>query len=181
MNTCLYCPNSTKGKVCMAVSCQTKKKNQHRIDNLDRYHANQKQERAKNYSKRRANALVQASKRYYSNNLCYVTTLMFQHTRSRAKKYGMSFEIDVDFLTELFNNQDNKCALTNIPFEYEKSTENGTHRRPFAPSLDRIDSKGGYTKDNVRLVCIIVNFALSEFGDLSFDKMCKAYCNNLVR
>lgn len=74
MNTCLYCPNSTKGKVCMAVSCQTKKKNQHRID-----------------------------------------------------------------------------------------------------------SKGGYTKDNVRLVCIIVNFALSEFGDLSFDKMCKAYCNNLVR
>lgn len=54
------------------------------------------------------------------------------------------------------------------------------------PVLDKyrknyIDSTLGYTKDNVRLVCTIVNMALNEFGDIIFDKMCRAYVENTLR
>jgi hypothetical protein len=46
---------------------------------------------------------------------------------------------------------------------------------PFAPSIDRINPSIGYTKDNIRLVCASVNFALNEFGEDIFRKICKAY------
>jgi hypothetical protein len=36
---------------------------------------------------------------------------------------------------------------------------------PFSPSIDRIDTVGGYTTDNVRLVCVAANFALNQWGD----------------
>ena len=38
-------------------------------------------------------------------------------------------------------------------------------KHPFAPSLDRISSQGGYTADNVRLVCIAVNFGMGQWGE----------------
>ncbi len=38
-------------------------------------------------------------------------------------------------------------------------------KHPFAPSLDRISSRGGYTADNVRLVCIAVNFGMGQWGE----------------
>jgi hypothetical protein len=36
---------------------------------------------------------------------------------------------------------------------------------PFAPSLDRINSHGGYTPDNVRLVFTAVNFGMGQWGE----------------
>jgi hypothetical protein len=65
------------------------------------------------------------------------------------------------------------CALTRIPFDL------CLHRRyranPFRPSLDRINSKNGYTPDNTRLVCVAVNFALNEFGESTFKFLCERY------
>jgi hypothetical protein len=37
-------------------------------------------------------------------------------------------------------------------------------KRPFAPSLDRRSSHRGYEPDNVRLVCIAVNFGMGQWG-----------------
>jgi hypothetical protein len=59
------------------------------------------------------------------------------------------------------------------------STKNEKFRaRPFAVSVDRVDNNKGYTKNNVRLVCAVVNFSLNEFGEEIFDKMCEAYIGN---
>jgi hypothetical protein len=37
---------------------------------------------------------------------------------------------------------------------------------------------GGYTKDNVRLVLLVANLALNDFGDADFDIMCRGYISN---
>lgn len=74
--------------------------------------------------------------------------------------------------------QNKICSQCKIPFEFNKTN---FIRRPFAPSIDRINAKLGYTKDNVRLVCTIVNMVLNEFGDNIFDKMCRAYVENTLR
>jgi hypothetical protein len=54
--------------------------------------------------------------------------------------------------------------LTKLPFR-ETSVGAGRARRPFAPSLDRIDSRQAYSRRNCRLILQAVNFALNAWGD----------------
>lgn len=64
-----------------------------------------------------------------------------------------------------------RCQLTGQPFDrYYKS---GPGKRPFIPSLDRIDSNKGYEVGNIRLVTSIVNLALNDFGSIPFFEMVK--------
>lgn len=51
--------------------------------------------------------------------------------------------------------------------------------RPFAPSIDRIESKKGYTSDNIQIVCQIVNRAKNEYSQEMFDAMCLARVRQL--
>lgn len=52
--------------------------------------------------------------------------------------------------------------MTGIEFEFDRFE--GSCRRPFAPSLDRIRSNEGYSVGNCRLVCVLVNLALNQWG-----------------
>jgi hypothetical protein len=56
-----------------------------------------------------------------------------------------------------------QCQLTGLPFDFYPAKV--THKNPYSPSLDRIDSQKGYTKENVRVVLSAVNDALGEHDD----------------
>src|SRR3989304_2436451 len=101
---------------------------------------------------------------------------IFDAARSRTKKGSLIFEITLEDVLKIYEIQKGSCALTNIEFSLNRLGRKS--KNPFAPSLDRIDSDKGYTKENIRLVCVIVNLALNNFGDNAFDKMCRAYINN---
>ena len=164
MKQCIYCENLARIKVCKDIECRRRSK---------------REERKRNFKNRKDGVFLNAKKRYYSDDLKHIISYMMQHSKARAKKYSLDYDLDKDFLYKLFTLQDNKCALTKISFNYEINESTAKrHKRPFAASLDRIDSSLGYVKSNIRLVCIIVNFALSEFGDLFFDKMCHSYVEN---
>ena len=102
---------------------------------------------------------------------------LLQAARGRAKKYNLLIDIDLDFLTNLCEQQNGKCKLTDIDFTFKLREKEKGHFNPFNPSIDKIDSKKGYTKDNVRLVCVVVNLALNEFGEEVFKLMCQSYIN----
>ena len=70
---------------------------------------------------------------------------------------------------DLYRAQGGRCALSGL-----RQVGSGKVLRPFAPSLDRIDSTGGYTRDNVRLVCQAVNFALNAYGEDVFREIATA-------
>jgi hypothetical protein len=57
------------------------------------------------------------------------------------------------------------CAISGLPFSLEVVGD-GQARRPFAPSLDRIDRHKPYTRQNVRLVVSIANFAMNAWGEV---------------
>lgn len=65
------------------------------------------------------------------------------------------------------------CALTGIKFD--------PYERAFTPSIDRIDSSRGYTQDNVRVVCLAINYAINEWPIEKFEAIVNAYIkhNNL--
>jgi hypothetical protein len=59
--------------------------------------------------------------------------------------------------------QAGKCQVTGLSFDFSPAKD--TFKNPYAPSLDRIDSKKGYTKENCRVVLTSVNDALGEHDD----------------
>ena len=129
----------------------------------------------KYYLDNRIKRLNITKKNYYDENK--ICSYLLRGCKNRAKHMHMSCDLDKKFIEQLYEKQNGKCALTNIDFIFDKVNSS---KRPFAPSIDRIDSNLEYTKNNVRLVCTIVNFALNEFGDQIFDIMCKAYVESHI-
>lgn len=84
-------------------------------------------------------------------------------TRSGARKRKLPFEIELTDVFKLAYKSKGVCCISGLPFSLESM--DGIKHRPFAPSIDRIDCKQGYTVKNVRLVCVAVNYALNEFGE----------------
>jgi hypothetical protein len=81
---------------------------------------------------------------------------------SARKRGGDSYALTRDDEAAMIARAKSRCELTGIPFRMEKF---GYCRSPFAPSVDRIDSRVGYTPRNTRLVAVSVNLALNEFGE----------------
>lgn len=119
----------------------------------------------------------EASKRWHANNREYnkerVAATTARYRQGKASKYwfnklynsaikaGRPFDLTEDFLSELLAPM--VCSVTDIPLSYEWDGEGRTN--PWGPSVDRIDSAGGYTMDNVRLVCWAYNLAKSDWTD----------------
>jgi len=85
-------------------------------------------------------------------------------TQRRARKCHFDIDVDLEFLRHLWLEQEGRCAVSGIVFSDELH-ERSFVKRPFEPSLDRIDSAKGYTTENVRLVVVIANFAMGQWGE----------------
>lgn len=68
-------------------------------------------------------------------------------------------------LERLMDIQENRCALTGIPFQFDGSD------RSLLPSPDRIKSDGHYAEDNLQVVCQFVNFWKSNSPNDEFLRL----------
>lgn len=100
--------------------------------------------------------------------------------KNRSKTKKLEFDIDLDYLTDLWDEYEGCCALSGVELQLGRAEVGKVH--PYAPSLDREIPHLGYTKGNVRIVAYQINVALSEFGVEQFDKMIRSYVQhtNLV-
>ena len=106
--------------------------------------------------------------------LNYKLYQLFKGSQRRSKLKNMYSDITHDYLKFLWEKQKGKCAITGIPMTYK--FYNG--RTNTNVSIDRIDSSKGYTKDNIHLVCMVVN---QMKNDLSIDELlslCELIINN---
>jgi len=69
--------------------------------------------------------------------------------RKRATQKKLGFDLDDEWLTKKAAR--GVCEITGIPFDYNELA--------FVPSVDRIDSTKGYTKDNCMLILWLLNIA----------------------
>lgn len=96
--------------------------------------------------------------------------------RHRAKERGMECTLNVDQLRQVLLRSGGRCEVTGLRFTHER--EEGARVRPFFHSFDRIDSRGGYTIDNVRAVCHCVNIAMNNWGEEVFAEMARGFVFN---
>lgn len=89
---------------------------------------------------------------------------IFRGAKKRADRSKLSYDLTNNDITYLWERSGGRCEVTGIEFEFE-AMEAKHERRPFAPSVDRLDNSIGYTLRNVRLVCVIVNIAMNTWGE----------------
>jgi hypothetical protein len=101
--------------------------------------------------------------------LKYVLT----HIKVKSKKKGLDFDLDFEYLTQLWEDCKGKCPMT----EVSMSLENSGYNNPYSMSVDRIIPERGYVKENVRLVCLWYNRTRSNWGDQFVIEMCQNLIN----
>lgn len=93
--------------------------------------------------------------------------------RRRAKAKGVPFNLDVDFLLDLVELQEFRCALTGI--EFFAQIDNAASIDPCTPSIDRIEPQKGYVKSNVRVIIYAMNAMLLDWGEDVFIQIANSY------
>ena len=96
----------------------------------------------------------------------------FDEKKRKAESKGRLFEFDIKYVWEVYIRQNKKCALSGLPLDFNKDTENGM------VSLDRINNNKGYVKRNIQLVHKDVNFMKWIYEQKYFIEMCKLVAQN---
>ncbi|MCJ2085812.1 hypothetical protein MKK88_07375 [Methylobacterium sp. E-005] len=89
--------------------------------------------------------------------------IIYRKALRRAQERGIAFAIDFEDVAAALTRSNLRCEVTGLPFRME--TEHDGYRQPWRPSIDRIRASGGYTADNIRIVCVAVNTAMADWGE----------------
>jgi len=100
---------------------------------------------------------------------------ILSNCRERAWKRGLAFELTGQDLRQMLEDSEYRCSVTGIPFDFSPTASSTHSRRPFFPSVDRIDNKLGYTRENCRIVCVAANYAMNEWGEEVFAMVARGY------
>jgi hypothetical protein len=89
---------------------------------------------------------------------------MLRNASQRATLKGFDFNIDYEYLSTLYEAQQGLCYYTD-----RELTLTGAGR----VSIDRKDPSKGYTKDNINLVCLDVNYMKRDISHEDFVRFAK--------
>lgn len=97
----------------------------------------------------------------------------FASYRCGAIRRGYNFDVKIEYLWNLFLEQNRKCKLTGLNIFFGK-----TNTSECTASLDRIDSNLGYIESNVMWVHKDVNFMKNDYELDYFISICKLISTN---
>lgn len=96
--------------------------------------------------------------------------------RNRAKKRGIKCTLSAQQLRDLLLRSAGRCELTGLKFSTDGR---GSFRsRPYFHSIDRIDSRGDYSIENLRVVCHAANIAMNAWGEDVFAELARGFVFN---
>ena len=86
---------------------------------------------------------------------------LWSRAKARALRKGHEFTITKEWVQERLTA--GVCEMTGLPFDLDLGT--AAEPNPWSPTIDRRDSRLGYTPDNCRLVTWVYNAAKNSWGD----------------
>lgn len=114
------------------------------------------------------NLKIGSSKDIYSNFKWYMKII-----RKNSKQKKMTYDIDCEYLKQIWEQQNGLCPITNKKIEL-RTHDYESKSKPYSASLDRIDNSKGYIKGNVRFVSLIFNYARNIFSDDDVISFCRS-------
>ena len=96
----------------------------------------------------------------------------YRHFQQSAKRRKIDFDVGIEYLWQLFQDQNGKCALSGVEITLPPNNQACNHGENSA-SLDRIDSNKGYVAGNVQWLHKDVNFMKYKFDESYFLSMCR--------
>jgi hypothetical protein len=92
-----------------------------------------------------------------NNPITYRAKTLYSGAKTRAKEKGIDFNLTVEWIEEKLNR--GTCEVSGTPFYIKEYSTRSEYKKvhPHSPSLDQIRPSGGYTMDNVQVVCDQVN------------------------
>lgn len=102
--------------------------------------------------------------------------MWFSIKRAQARHRGKKWYLKISDVQEIYERQGKVCALTKLPIGWGKHCENGAKKTMptrYSVSIDRIDSKRSYCKDNIQLVHKNVNIMKHKTPMKEFVHFCK--------
>jgi len=93
--------------------------------------------------------------------------------KNNAKKRNINLYIDLEYVWDLFLKQNKKCVLSGEILTFKKDDNNY-----YTASLDRINSKKGYIKENVQWVSKEVNYMKGDLSEEEFISICRIITKN---
>jgi hypothetical protein len=94
----------------------------------------------------------------------------FNKFKASAETRGIEWDLSMDYVANLMEQQSSKCALTGWSIEFPESG----HPQKALASIDRVDSSKGYLEGNVQLVTRHVNMMKQQYTQEQFIEVCKA-------
>lgn len=91
---------------------------------------------------------------------------------SGKRRTNLIYDINKEFLKNLYAKQNGLCVLSGIPLEF-KQGNNNFRMNPYRLSVDRIDSSKGYIKNNIQLICAIINQMKTDMSQIEFIQICE--------
>jgi len=111
-------------------------------------------------------------------NLTKTAYWYFKNNAAR-RKIEWSEDLTIEYLWKLFQDQNNKCALSGLDIKLtEKRKLSNIDFEYMTASLDRIDSSKPYTTDNVQWVHKDINRMKWCFKENRFIELCKLIVNH---
>lgn len=94
----------------------------------------------------------------------------FNKFKAGAETRGIVWSLTLDDVADLMEMQSYRCALTGWDIEFPDAG----HPQKALASIDRIDSKGPYSKENSQLVTRKVNMMKQQYSQQEFVDICRA-------
>ena len=94
----------------------------------------------------------------------------FSNIKRGAEARGLEFNVDIEYLWELFLSQGGKCGLSGLEIKLSRNTK---YYKATA-SLDRIDSNVGYVKNNLQWIHKDINKSKNNLNKDEYIKICSA-------
>jgi hypothetical protein len=142
---------------------------EYRKNNLERLTKNNR-----NYRKENAESCrIAASKlvKKYRMTPRGRASMLLRSARNRSKKSKCLCTVAIDkILTAI---EKGTCQRTGLRFDMRPPIT-GHKNNPLAPSLDKIDPKGGYTDENIQVVCWQYNVMKHQLSDSELLSFCEA-------
>lgn len=106
-----------------------------------------------------------------------VVARVYERHRRSASVRNMTFDLEPSDVYAMMKATGFRCAVSGVPFVKDANAP----RDPWAASIDRIENRQGYTRDNVRVVCLAANIAMSNWGHDVLLRLARGVVNSSER